>query len=92
MSVDNTVSFIDSLDKSKNENDIVYFGSIGSEEGVKNIDVKYKNIAVFIGPEGGFSDDEIDMFIHSDIKPARLGSHVLRAETAAIVACGILSI
>lgn len=42
-------------------------------------------IAVFIGPEGGFSEDEIRQARLSGIQLISLGSRVLRMETAAIV-------
>lgn len=43
-------------------------------------------IALFLGPEGGFSDDEIERARSADILPITLGPRILRAETAAIVA------
>lgn len=44
-------------------------------------------INVFIGPEGGFSEDEIARAESSGFRVVSLGRRVLRAETAAIVAC-----
>ena len=41
---------------------------------------------VLIGPEGGFSQEEIKMAIDSDFIPVKLGYTRLRAETAAITA------
>jgi 16S rRNA (uracil1498-N3)-methyltransferase len=43
-------------------------------------------IAIFIGPEGGWSIDEIDMFHNNEIQVVSLGPQVLRAETAVIAA------
>ena len=43
-------------------------------------------ISVLIGPEGGFTDDEIAFFIFHKIPIVTTGSQILRAETAAIVA------
>ena len=43
-------------------------------------------IEVFIGPEGGWSPDELDMFHSYKIPVVCLGSQVLRAETAVIAA------
>lgn len=40
------------------------------------------NIAVFIGPEGGFSEEEIALCRENDIKPITLGKRILRTETA----------
>lgn len=44
-----------------------------------------KSIAVFIGPEGGFSDCEIQMAVDNKIEPVTLGNRILRTETAGMV-------
>jgi 16S rRNA (uracil1498-N3)-methyltransferase len=41
-----------------------------------------ESIAVFIGPEGGFSEQEIDLCMENGIKPITLGKRILRTETA----------
>ena len=43
-------------------------------------------IALVIGPEGGFSPEEIELFQNHKAHPLRLGPRTLRAETAAITA------
>lgn len=45
-----------------------------------------KKINIFIGPEGGFSDQEIEIFSSSSIKSLSLGKRVLRADTACAAA------
>ncbi|MDX1412690.1 MAG: 16S rRNA (uracil(1498)-N(3))-methyltransferase [Candidatus Promineifilaceae bacterium] len=47
-------------------------------------------ISLLIGPEGGFSSDEIDQALTSGITPVTLGPRILRAETAAIVAATLV--
>ena len=42
---------------------------------------------VLIGPEGGFSDDEVRLAMEHGFVPVSLGDARLRTETAAIVAC-----
>lgn len=46
---------------------------------------------VMIGPEGGFSKDEITLFYQSGFQPVKLGDNRLRTETAGIMACAILN-
>lgn len=41
-----------------------------------------QRIAVFIGPEGGFEQDEIDAAISLGMNPVTLGKRILRTETA----------
>jgi 16S rRNA (uracil1498-N3)-methyltransferase len=45
---------------------------------------------VCIGPEGGFSDEEIAIAQEAGFQPVSLGTRRLRTETAAIVACAIV--
>lgn len=52
---------------------------------IKNIESK--TLALFIGPEGGYAEEEITLAKKHDIKPVTLGRNILRAETAAAVAC-----
>ena len=47
---------------------------------------KEKSIALFIGPEGGWSEKEVDLFHKNNIPLKSLGKQVLRAETAAVAA------
>jgi 16S rRNA (uracil1498-N3)-methyltransferase len=45
-----------------------------------------ESIAVFIGPEGGFSEEEIELCLSNDIQPITLGKRILRTETAGFTA------
>jgi len=45
-----------------------------------------ENICLIIGPEGGFTYEEIEMFKNKKIRTFSLGNHIVRAETAAIAA------
>ncbi len=46
-------------------------------------------IALFVGPEGGFSDQETTAAIQSGCIPVTLSTNILRTETAAIVAVAV---
>jgi 16S rRNA (uracil1498-N3)-methyltransferase len=50
------------------------------------------DVGILIGPEGGFSAEEIQMITRSGFIPVSLGDTTLRATTAAIAAVGILGI
>lgn len=43
-----------------------------------------KSIAVFIGPEGGFEESEIEAALKAGIEPVTLGKRILRTETAGL--------
>ena len=47
---------------------------------------KGSNVGILIGPEGGFSQKEIDACINSGLDIISLGKRILRTETAAITA------
>jgi len=49
-------------------------------------DLRNSSIVICIGPEGGFSDNEIEAASKNGFIPLSLGTRPLRAETAAIVA------
>ncbi len=48
-------------------------------------------LALVIGPEGGFTDDERQRILNAGCQPLWLGSRILRVETAVHVAIGRLS-
>ena len=49
-----------------------------------------REILLILGPEGGFSDQEIESARAAGCLVAGLGSRILRAETAAIAACTLM--
>ena len=51
---------------------------------------KPQKILLVIGPEGGFSPEEIKYSQPADFKSISLGPRILRAETAAIAACTLV--
>ena len=48
------------------------------------------SLGLFIGPEGGFDDREIEFAVKNNISPVTLGKRILRTETAAMVSAAIL--
>lgn len=47
---------------------------------------------ILIGPEGDFSQQEIDLALNNNFKPISLGNSRLRTETAGIVACHTIAL
>ena len=51
---------------------------------------KIRSVMIIIGPEGGFSTDEVNQAVDAGYEPVTMGSRILRTETAAIAAVSIL--
>lgn len=49
-----------------------------------------KRYSVLIGPEGGFSQQEITLALDAGCKPLNLGPRILRTETAAVAALSVV--
>jgi len=49
-----------------------------------------EHVSLFVGPEGGFSPEEVDIAIAAGAIPVTLGSNILRTETAAIVGVALI--
>ena len=58
--------------------------------GIQEAKSGVKTIILLIGPEGGFSQDEVETAVEAGFTPVSLGSQILRTETAPIVALSIL--
>ena len=49
-----------------------------------------QDIAVFIGPEGGFDEREIELALSKGVRPTSLGRRILRTETAGLALLSVL--
>ena len=56
----------------------------GLKEILRNHD-KAKSVGLFVGPEGGFTNEEVELAAQNGCLLATLGDNILRTETAAIV-------
>jgi 16S rRNA (uracil1498-N3)-methyltransferase len=52
--------------------------------------LKPQSVALMVGPEGGFSADEVEQACAAGFLPVSLGPRVLRTETAAIAAAALI--
>lgn len=48
-----------------------------------------QSIALLVGPEGGFTDDEVELCIQQGFSGLTLGPRILRTETAALAALSL---
>ena len=84
-------SFQEALKVSKGEGlKIVLYEKEG--EDLKNVLRRYqlKKICAMVGPEGGFTAEEVELAKDKGFIPIKLGQRILRTETAAITLVGIL--
>ena len=50
-----------------------------------------KSIGIFIGPEGGISEDELELALNVGAKPISLGNRILRTETAGLALVSVIA-
>lgn len=62
--------------------------TISIKEGLKDISANI--VGIFVGPEGGFEEEEIEKIQNIDGKIVSLGPRILRTETASVVASSIV--
>jgi 16S rRNA (uracil1498-N3)-methyltransferase len=82
------IKFSDAINKTRKDFNIV--SAIGSGKNILDLRMKGKNINIFIGPEGDFNENEIDIMKKEDFLFFNLGDNILRSETACILASGIV--
>jgi 16S rRNA (uracil1498-N3)-methyltransferase len=56
------------------------------------LNISPKMVVFAIGPEGGFSDSEVSLFLENDFKPVTIGDTILRTETAALYCAAAIRI
>ncbi len=73
--------------------DIILFANERTDVGekIENLD-KYKNIAIIVGSEGGFSQKEKERFVDAKATSISLGKRIYRCETASVAMMSLVSI
>ena len=93
MQIENPVTFLEILDIKKKKKKSLNILPYESEEENNIISLKtsnIKNINIFIGPEGGFDNKEVEIAMNNNFKIVTLGENILRTETAALVSSSIV--
>ena len=86
--VKDAVPFEKGVENAKGEKVIFY--ELGGESVKDILSDKQKEISIFIGSEGGFSGDEVDLVLKNGGRKATLSKRILRAETAPLVALTVI--
>ncbi len=84
--IENIMSFKDAVDIASKDDMTLFFYEKG---GNKLSEINYDNInslSFFIGSEGGFDTEEVNLARENDFKIMSLGNRILRCETAPIAA------
>ena len=85
------VSLVDAINSIDGEITAIFFGETPRNTCGNQLTLHgHKNIAWFVGPEGGFTDKERQLLCASGAEPFSFGSWILRVETAAICGAAIL--
>ncbi|MDD5213677.1 MAG: RsmE family RNA methyltransferase [Candidatus Gracilibacteria bacterium] len=82
------LEFTDKLDFNTDKNELNLFFHTNSENSLnlKSLDFSgFKTINIFVGPEGGFSDNEVLNFEKDGFKRVNLGENIMRTETVGTV-------
>lgn len=61
-----------------------------SEHSISDTTITSQQCTLFIGPEGGFSDEEVTAALNAGVRLATCGPRILRTETAGFTALSIL--
>jgi 16S rRNA (uracil1498-N3)-methyltransferase len=77
---------------SENRKGIIFYeeGGVKLSEAVSSLGTHISSLIIVIGPEGGFSEEEIIAALGKGFQVASLGKRILRAETAAISAVSLV--
>ena len=85
------MSFKDAVYRAKESDQMIVFFENGGEPIKRTLLPNSRTVSLFIGPEGGFEQSEINLIIENGGKVSTLGPRILRTETAAIVATALIA-
>jgi 16S rRNA (uracil1498-N3)-methyltransferase len=80
------ISFRAAVKEAAEKGEIILFFEGGGQSITELVSCKTEYLSIFIGPEGGFEQSEVDLALQSGGKIGSLGARILRTETAPIAA------
>lgn len=75
----------------KETQNFIAYENANSDHTLFGSNVEKNSISYVIGPEGGFSEEEVEYLISNRFQMTSFGNRILRAETAAIYGMSVLS-
>lgn len=84
------VDFEEFMKETDSESLNVMFHPVGQQLSKLVIETDVRRVTALVGPESGFSADEVDLAVTAGYQVVSLGPRVLRTETAGPVACALL--
>ncbi|MFR5876666.1 MAG: 16S rRNA (uracil(1498)-N(3))-methyltransferase [Eubacterium sp.] len=83
--ISNMITLKQAIANDDSQTKIVFYE--GGGEPIKTIiKAECESVSIYIGPEGGFEKDEVDMIVSSGAVQATLGPRILRTQTAPVAA------
>ncbi len=76
------MTFNESIHLDNNSKKLILHPGVGQT--MSKINIKNSKLALMIGPEGGFSDEEFQKALDNNYIPVNLGPRILRTETAVV--------
>lgn len=64
--------------------------AVSLRNALRDLDRGAVSIGLMVGPEGGFTGEEVDLACETDAIPIHLGPRILRTETAAVVTSALI--
>lgn len=84
------VSFVDALSAIDGDRQVIAWEQESKRALADAVDGRESTVAILIGPEGGFTEQEVSSARSAGFEPVSLGSLILRSETAAIASVSIV--
>jgi len=90
-SVNTEIKFNEVFDIPKSDLNLIFYENEKSLK-IKNLknNKNINSVSILIGPEGGFSENEVRLAENNDFKSIGVGPRILRSETASIAAITLL--
>ncbi len=86
--LENPISFNEALSNAGSL-DAVFYGAV-AKTSISFPEMPLLNTGLFVGPEGGFSNRELDLMANNNFYPLSFGPWILRTETAVVAGTALL--